>query len=390
MKLAFIFDVRFKKYNNDYYSINLSDAFWNRKYLPYFEEIIVVGRYVNVNEDPSGKLLKSNTDRVHFCCIEDPSTLKRILSQKEQEEFIIRAIKDCDRVICRGWWGASACKKLGKTYMIEVVACAWNAYWNHSLMGKIVALPNYILQRRAIWEAPFVIYVTQKFLQRRYPTKGYNIGVSDVELWVSDDLSYISRVLERRRKRISSSHKRFIIGTAGAIDIKYKGQSNIIKAIYLLRQRGIDLFEYQLAGSGDKEYLEKVASKYGMNDRVTFLGSIPHEDLIDWYDNIDIYIQPSLTEGLPRALIEAMSRGLPCFGTRVGGIPELLDDKYTCEKRRNLAEQFSKLLETVREEDMIVMAEKNILVSKQYTEETLAIRREIIMQRFCCNEVDED
>ena len=43
-----------------------------------------------------------------------------------------------------------------------------------------------------------------------------------------------------------------------------------------------------------------------------------------WLDGLDIYIQPSFQEGLPRALVEAMSRGLPALGSSVGGIPELL------------------------------------------------------------------
>lgn len=47
-----------------------------------------------------------------------------------------------------------------------------------------------------------------------------------------------------------------------------------------------------------------------------------------WLDQLDLYIQPSFTEGLPRALIEAMSRGLPALASDVGGIPELLDAEY--------------------------------------------------------------
>jgi glycosyltransferase involved in cell wall biosynthesis len=44
----------------------------------------------------------------------------------------------------------------------------------------------------------------------------------------------------------------------------------------------------------------------------------------DWLDRIDIYLQPSRQEGLPRALIEAMARACPALGSTAGGIPELL------------------------------------------------------------------
>lgn len=45
-------------------------------------------------------------------------------------------------------------------------------------------------------------------------------------------------------------------------------------------------------------------------------------------DTVDIYIQPSKQEGLPRSVVEAMSRGCLCVGSRIAGIPELLSTKY--------------------------------------------------------------
>ena len=50
--------------------------------------------------------------------------------------------------------------------------------------------------------------------------------------------------------------------------------------------------------------------------------------MFDWLDSLDVYIQPSLVEAMPRALIEAMSRGLPSLGSKVGDIPELLTPSF--------------------------------------------------------------
>jgi glycosyltransferase involved in cell wall biosynthesis len=55
------------------------------------------------------------------------------------------------------------------------------------------------------------------------------------------------------------------------------------------------------------------------------------QPVLEWLDDVDIYVQPSLTEGLPRSLVEAMSRGCPIIATRVGGIPEIIDWKYLVE-----------------------------------------------------------
>ena len=54
-------------------------------------------------------------------------------------------------------------------------------------------------------------------------------------------------------------------------------------------------------------------------------------------DNIDVFIMPSLQEGLPRSMVEAMSRGCNVIGSRVGGIPELLDDNFHIMRSINLS-----------------------------------------------------
>jgi glycosyltransferase involved in cell wall biosynthesis len=66
--------------------------------------------------------------------------------------------------------------------------------------------------------------------------------------------------------------------------------------------------------------------------------------VFDWLDAIDIYVQPSRQEGLPRALIEAMSRGLPAFGARTGGIPELIDEKFLFSNTRTNIDEICSIL----------------------------------------------
>lgn len=64
-----------------------------------------------------------------------------------------------------------------------MVACPWDALWNYGKFSKkIFALPTYLLNKTTIKKAPNVIYVSEEFLQKRYPTNGKNIGCSDVVL----------------------------------------------------------------------------------------------------------------------------------------------------------------------------------------------------------------
>ena len=66
--------------------------------------------------------------------------------------------------------------------MIELVGCAWDSFWNHGLAGKILAPYLFMRTKREVKRAPFVVYVTSEFLQKRYPTRGVNTNISNVKL----------------------------------------------------------------------------------------------------------------------------------------------------------------------------------------------------------------
>ncbi len=84
-------------------------------------------------------------------------------------------------------------------------------------------------------------------------------------------------------------------------------------------------FGLVVAGSGSQRgMLENLARRLSVSDQVRFLG--PFSELGEFYPLLDIFVLPSLWEGLPLCLLEAMSLGLPIIATRVGGIPSLLDD----------------------------------------------------------------
>ncbi|GAB3976194.1 glycosyltransferase family 4 protein [Plantactinospora veratri] len=79
---------------------------------------------------------------------------------------------------------------------------------------------------------------------------------------------------------------------------------------------------------GDGRYrprLERLATDLGVRRQVHFTGTISAAtEVRRQLDAADLFVMPSRTEGLPKALIEAMARGLPAVATSVGGIPELL------------------------------------------------------------------
>lgn len=125
-------------------------------------------------------------------------------------------------------------------------------------------------------------------------------------------------------KKISKVSNNLTIGLIGSLDVSYKGFDTAIKALSLLKNLN-KIFRLEVVGGGNPHKIEKLAIKYKVREQIFFKGTLPYPDgIFQWLDSLDIYIQPSKVEGLPRSLIEAMSRGCPSFASRVGGISELL------------------------------------------------------------------
>lgn len=109
--------------------------------------------------------------------------------------------------------------------------------------------------------------------------------------------------------------------------VPIKGHLYLLDAASRLAANGV-AFELLLAGDGpEREAIARRVSTLGLGDRVRLLGTVPHAELLALYRErrIDCVVLPSLHEGLSVALVEAMAYGVPVIGTRVGGVPELLD-----------------------------------------------------------------
>lgn len=111
-----------------------------------------------------------------------------------------------------------------------------------------------------------------------------------------------------------------VVGHIGALDHSHKGQGTIIEAAKLARERHPEL-HFVLVGDGRDEQAFREAAD-GL-DNVEFTGFVNEVD--DWLSIFDLFVFPSLHEGLGSTLLDAMSFGLPIVATRVGGIPDIID-----------------------------------------------------------------
>jgi glycosyltransferase involved in cell wall biosynthesis len=106
-----------------------------------------------------------------------------------------------------------------------------------------------------------------------------------------------------------------------------KGIDDLVRAVALLRERGVPARAIVAGDGPEASRLAALAAELDVQDVVELRGFVPHgASLIELFDEGDVFVLPSHSEGQPHALLEAMTRALPVIGTRVGGIPALLGD----------------------------------------------------------------
>ena len=178
-------------------------------------------------------------------------------------------------------------------------------------------------------------YVTERVLQSRYPCQRLEVAVSDVEIGGENGFPPVELDTgrgdrDRTGETFSSAHerkrnRRFNVITVASLDRLYKGTDVLIGAVARVVRDGHDI-ELVVVGDGAcREALERQAAAQGIAERIAFTGLLREEGLRRRLDESDLFVLPSRAEGLPRAMIEAMARGIACIGSRVGGIPELLE-----------------------------------------------------------------
>jgi glycosyltransferase involved in cell wall biosynthesis len=212
-------------------------------------------------------------------------------------------------------------------------------------------------------------YVTERALQRRYPPgpDAFATSYSDVELGEN------SFAAVPRMPAPSSPTRLLFVGTLAQL---YKAPDVLLEAFAFCAHEGLDV-RLCLVGDGKhRPELEKRAAALGVSERVEFRGQLASGELVRReLDRADLFVLPSRQEGLPRAMIEAMARGLPCIGSTVGGIPELLpgSDLVPPNDARRLARTIRNVV--TDHARMARMSARNLEKAREYAPERLARRR---------------
>lgn len=386
MRVMVALENRFlKSQNGNIYSTTVCDYNFFSRYLQVFDSVLVFARVSETREQALNRP-KANGPGVSF--IELPTFIgpwQFLKHYRQSTKLAKHAITQADAFILRTPGTVAALlwqclKRKGIPYSVEVVGDPWDTFGPggvKSILRPFVRRKMASMLVRQCRFASTAAYVTEYCLQKRYPPGCWSTHYSSIELpaaAIVDEQKMKVRLEQIRDK--AKSGKPWRICFVGSLWHLAKSPDILITTVADCIKRGLKLELVVVGGGCYQPELEKMAQDLGITSHVNFLGQLdPGEKVFHQMDQADLYVLPSRQEGLPRSVIEAMARGLPCITSSVGGIPELLPDEAMVEPRdvTGLVEKIMLLIGNP--EKLRQMAVRNLEKAKEYRSKELNKRR---------------
>lgn len=379
MRVTVVMELRFQRTpdGNVYAQAGFGPSFWQR-YLTTFGGVNVVARVADVLEVP-GDAERSDCPGVDFDDL--PHYLGPLGFARQYRKLAHRLASAASRkgaLIFRvpSQLANTAVRDLratGRPYGLEVIGNPRDVFASGAVRHPLAPLFRWHFTRqlrRQCREAVAVAYVTESTLQRSFPPGAGRFTTHYSSIRLPEDW-----ILPTPRTYTSPIERPSIV-CIGSMSTHYKGQDVLLHAVEMCRSRGVEV-RVALVGDGTRRgEFERLSHRLGVDDRVIFLGSVAHGEAIqEQLDAADLCVMPSRTEGLPRVLIEAMARGLPCIASDIGGIPELLDagELVPPDDPTALAERICTLRKDTPR--LTELSARNIEKARDYVEPVLDARR---------------
>jgi glycosyltransferase involved in cell wall biosynthesis len=125
------------------------------------------------------------------------------------------------------------------------------------------------------------------------------------------------------RAAVSDRGRRCVLGSLGRLSPE-KGYDVLLRAAKRLVEKGQDVHVVIFGDGQDRRRLEELAASLGVADRLSMPGFVA--DARSRLASFDVFVLPSLTEGLPMSVLEAMEAGVPVVASAVGGLPDVLEN----------------------------------------------------------------
>jgi sugar transferase (PEP-CTERM/EpsH1 system associated) len=222
-------------------------------------------------------------------------------------------------------WGAIEAVPAARLARVPVAIHSEHGYEVDMLAG----LPRRrrIIRRAVYAAADFVFTVTEEL--RAYHARQAWLSPERIGVLRNgvDTSRFAPRPGERQenRRRLGFAGNEIVVGTVARM-VSIKDHATLLQAAEILAGRGVPV-HLLLVGSGPElsRHQEFVAASPRLSGRVTFVGSAT--DVPALLNAMDVFVLPSLSEGMSNTLLEAMASSLPVVATRVGGNPELIEDE---------------------------------------------------------------
>jgi len=393
MRLMVTFEHRFMRApNRKIYTRGTFTYSFLSRYLNVFDEVLVLSRVEDVDYMPDDIRLAEGPDVIFnpLPCYHGP--VQYFQKLPEIKKSISAGIERADAFILRvaGAVGTLVYKQLVRKsipFGIEVVADPWDLLAEGSVKSRFRPLFRYLMKKNLktiCLQASASSYVTEHSLQKRYPPAGWSTYYSSIDL--SKDSIADDNALYVRERRIAdkiAENKSIILCCTGQMSQLYKAQDILISAFAKCVKDGLNINLWLIGDGNYRSQFEQQAKDLAVYDKVTFWGNIPSgKAIFDKLDHADIFVLPSRQEGLPRAMIEAMARGLPCIGSSVGGFVELIDPENMVPP--DSVELLAKKINTFVQDPPKLKFEssKNLQKSKEYCQTVIDARRKIFYERI--------
>jgi glycosyltransferase involved in cell wall biosynthesis len=351
--------------------------FWTR-YLEVFDAVNVVARAKAVHSVPES-YRRVDGENVSFTALPHYiGPLQFLLRLRRLKQSALEVVAPDDAVIFR--LGSiladlveSSLRATGHPYGVQVVSDPYDAFAPGAIPHPLRSFFRWYFPRRLrrlCENACASAYVTRERLQRRYPP------VNSVHTTFFSDIEYPDSAFVAQPRTYVEKDSPLNLVMVGSLDQLYKAPHILIDAVAAVLREGVDL-KLKFVGDGKhRSDLEAQVERLGIGQKVVFLGEISSgEAVLKELDESDLFVLPSFTEGLPRAMIEAMARGLPCIGSTAGGFPEILEeeDMVSPGDREALSKKICEVV--LSPERMTEMSRRSLEVAREYKKEILRARR---------------
>jgi colanic acid/amylovoran biosynthesis glycosyltransferase len=194
----------------------------------------------------------------------------------------------------------------------------------HAMLGS-PAWFRYPLLRRTLAREGDLFLCASTFIRQRLLARGFPESRTHTH--------YIGVDCQAIRPREDFEERPAILHVARLVEVK--GTRYLLRAFATVARR-YDRVQLLIIGDGPlRRPLQALTASLGMQDRVQFLGALPHADVLSWMRKAAMLVLPGIRtatgreEGLGMVLLEAAATGLPIIGSRVGGIPECIVEGKT-------------------------------------------------------------